>query len=314
MTTQQKTKLLVVAGPTASGKTALSVALAKALGGEIVSADSMQLYKGMDIGTAKASAEERQGIPHHLLDILAPNEPYSAAKFKEDASACIDDITGRGKLPVIVGGTGLYIDALLYPYAFRGAESDPAIRAELEAFVAEKGESALHERLAALDPEAAQSIHPNNVRRVIRAVEVCLCTGEKYSKQEKTIKNADNCLYDAAYLGLEWPRELLYRRIDQRVEAMFEQGLVEETTRLLGEGLSPMAQSMQAIGYKEILPYINGEATLEAVMKTLKLNTRHYAKRQMTWFKANPMIRWLDATQPPDLLCKCAMEYCQGKD
>ena len=282
---ENKTKIIAVTGPTASGKTALAIALAKKLNGEIISCDSMQIYCGMDIGTAKPTAEELAEAKHHLIDILPPDAPYSCSDYVKDAEKAIEDIVSRGKLPIFCGGTGLYLDRLLKGGNDEGAVCDESLREELKKFVEEMGVDALYERLVALDPVAAQSIHKNNVKRVMRAIEICLVTGQKKSDIDK--KNAEiTDKYDHLVITLAFEsRELLYSRIDRRVDVMIEQGLLEETERLMKEGVferSPTAA--QAIGYKELLPYLYGESSIEACVDELKRATRRYAKRQITWF------------------------------
>ncbi|MBR7184981.1 MAG: tRNA (adenosine(37)-N6)-dimethylallyltransferase MiaA [Clostridia bacterium] len=289
-----KPKILCIVGPTASGKSGLALALAGRLGGEIVSCDSMQVYRGMDIGTAKATAAERAAVPHHLLDLIDPDEPFSAADFVSAARAAIADITARGRLPVLCGGTGLYLDSLLRPTAYASPPPDPAVRAALAAELAEQGAEAMHARLAALDPEAAAGIHPNNTKRVLRAIEICLGAGTTKSALDAASVVGD-CPYDACVIGLRWPRELLNARIDTRVDAMLAEGLVEETARLDAAGyLAPGTTAGQAIGYKEILPFLRGEESLSASAERLKIATHRYAKRQMTWFGAKDYVEWID--------------------
>ena len=280
-----KIKIAAVTGPTASGKTALAIALAEELNGEIISCDSMQIYKGMDIGTAKPTREELARVPHHLIDILPPDAPYSCSDYVKDAERAVEDIASRGKLPIFCGGTGLYLDRFLKGGNDDGAACDEGLREELKRFHAENGTDALHARLAELDPEAAESIHKNNVKRVMRAIEICLVTGEKKSDIDK--KNADVVdKYDHRVITLTFEnRDLLYSRIDKRVDMMLEEGLLAETERLLDDGVferSPTAA--QAIGYKELLPYLRGEMGLDACVDELKRATRRYSKRQITWF------------------------------
>ena len=280
-----KIKIIAVTGPTASGKTALAIELAKRLDGEIVSCDSMQIYRGMDIGTAKPTKEELAAVPHHLIDILPADAPYSCSDYVKDAERAVEDITSRGKLPIFCGGTGLYLDRFLKGGNDESAACDENLRKELKLFCEEKGADALYERLLALDPVAAESIHKNNVKRVMRAIEICLVTGEKKSDIDK--KNADVVdKYDHRVITLAFEnRELLYNRIEARVDQMVAEGLVEETRRLISEGVFERSvTAAQAIGYKEIFPYLRGEATLESCIDELKTATRRYAKRQLTWF------------------------------
>lgn len=280
-----KIKIAAVTGPTASGKTALAIALAKQLDGEIISCDSMQIYRGMDIGTAKPTKEELAQVPHHLIDILPADAPYSCSDYVKDAERAVEDIVSRGKLPIFCGGTGLYLDRFLKGGNDDGAACDETLRAELWRFYEEKGTDALYERLLELDPVAAESIHKNNVKRVIRAIEICLVTGEKKSDIDK--KNAEIVdKYDHKVITLAFEnRELLYGRIEKRVDQMIAEGLVEETRRLMDEGVFERSiTAAQAIGYKELFPYLRGEATLGACVDELKAATRRYAKRQVTWF------------------------------
>ena len=282
---ENKIKILAVTGPTASGKTSLAIALARELNGEIISCDSMQIYREMDIGTAKPTKDEQAAVRHHLIDILPPDAPYSCSDYVKDAEAVIDDIVSRGKLPIFCGGTGLYLDRLLRGGNEDEAASDPAIREELKKFYKENGVDALYERLVSLDPEAAEAIHKNNVKRVMRAIEICLVTGQKKSEIDK--KNSEmSDKYDATVITLAFnDRERLYERIDRRVDAMIEEGLVEETKKLLDMGVFERSlTASQAIGYKELFPYFRGEVSLEECIDELKRASRRYAKRQITWF------------------------------
>ena len=280
-----KIKIAAITGPTASGKTALAIRLAKHLDGEIISCDSMQIYTGMDIGTAKPTKEELAAVPHHLIDILPPDTPYSCSDYVKDAEAAIEDIVSRGKLPILCGGTGLYLDRLLKGGNDEDAACDETIRAELKVFYEANGVDALYQRLVELDPEAAQAIHKNNVKRVMRAIEICLVTGQKKSEVDK--KNAEiTDKYDPRVITLAFnDREILYERIDRRVDMMIAEGLVEETKRLLADGIFEKSlTASQAIGYKELFPYIRGEDSLESCIDELKRASRRYAKRQITWF------------------------------
>ncbi len=285
MADNNKIKILAVTGPTASGKTALAIELAKRLDGEIISCDSMQIYRGMDIGTAKPTKEELRAVPHHLIDILPADAPYSCSDYVKDAERAIDHIVSRGKLPIFCGGTGLYLDRLLKGGNVDEAACDPEIRKELMAFHEQNGTDALYERLVFLDPVAAKTIHKNNIKRVMRAIEICLATGQKKSDVDK--KNSEIVdKYDHRVITLCFNnRELLYERIDRRVDAMIAEGLVEETKRLIAAGVFERSQTAaQAIGYKELFPYIGGESTLESCTDELKRASRRYAKRQITWF------------------------------
>ena len=291
-----KPKILAVVGPTASGKTSLSIALAKALGGEVLSCDSMQIYRNMDIGTAKPTEEEREGVPHHLIDIAAADEPFSCAEYAALAKAKVAELTSRGKLPIFCGGTGLYLDGVLRGgSSYEKTETDPAYRASLERMASEQGAEAVHAMLAAVDPEAAAATHPNNVKRVIRALEIYHTTGvTKTELDRRSVETQSD--YDALVLGIRFPdTEALYRRINLRVDIMIEQGLLEECRRLMEAGIfERSATAAQAIGYKELFPYLRGELSLESCVETLKMATRRYAKRQMTWFRMHGNVQWLD--------------------
>jgi len=283
--------VLAVVGATASGKTALSIALAKALGGEIISCDSMQIYRGMDIGTAKPTEEEREGVPHHLIDIVDPSESFSVADYAPLAAKAIEDISARGKLPIFCGGTGLYLDAVLTANEYSEAASDPSLREELTREAEEKGALVLWERLKREDPASAEAIHPNNVKRVVRALEIKLLTGVPKSEWDKRSRLAPSP-YNAVVLGLSYPdRAVLYGRIDKRVDIMLEAGLVDEVRSLIESGRLPRGSTAaQAIGYKEILAYLDGEVSLGEAVETLKTATRRYAKRQITWFGSKSYV------------------------
>ena len=289
-------RILAIVGPTAGGKTALSLALAKALDGEVICCDSMQIYRGMDIGTAKPTPEEMAEIPHHLLDVADPADAFSVNDYVTRAKEAVQDILDRGKLPVFCGGTGLYLDAFLRGGLPETPPADPVLRARLDAEADALGEDALHARLAAVDPESAETVHKNNRRRVIRALEIFELTGIPKSEWDRRSNEAPLC-YNAAVIGLRFAdRALLWSRIAQRVDLMLEQGLLQETKRLLEGGVfenSPTAAA--AIGYKELLPYLRGECDLAAATEELKTATRRYAKRQMTWFCAKPYVHWIDA-------------------
>ena len=296
MSHQSQGRVLAVVGPTAGGKTALSIALAKALGGEIVSCDSMQIYQGMTVGTAKPTPEEQDGVPHHLIDLVDPFTPYSCADYVRDARAAIAAVSARGALPILCGGTGLYLDGVLLGGSFEDTPSDPAVREKWTALAAEHGTRYVHDALRAVDATSAEAIHPNNVKRVIRALEIYECCGVPKSELDRRSRERGLC-YDATVIGLRYhSRELLYRRIDRRVDLMLENGLLEETRALDAAGVfTHNATAAQAIGYKELLGYLHGECSLEAAVAQLKLATRHYAKRQMTWFSAKPYVRWIFA-------------------
>ncbi len=288
----EKQRVLAVVGPTASGKTALGVALAKKLNGEIVSADSMQIYEGLDIATAKPTQEEMQGIPHHLISVIPRNRSFSVAEYVALAAETIAEIAARGKLPILVGGTGLYVDSLLNGMRFSEEGNDPKLREELYARAEQEGRDALHAQLAALDPKAAESIHPNNVVRVVRALEVCLSSGRTFS-EIKAENAAAPSPYDSVLIGLDYPdRDVLYTRINRRVSAMLAQGLLEEAHAVWAAG--DCGTAANAIGCKELIPYFEKKASLDECIEKIRLETRRYAKRQLTWFRRNHQIKWLN--------------------
>lgn len=292
-----KPRVVAVGGPTASGKTALSVALARAFDGEIINADSMQIYKNLDVGTAKPSAEERQGIPHYLLDFLPPETPYSVADFTAAADPLIRDITARGRLPLVVGGTGLYITSLLSGMAFAPEKTDPAIRARLQARADTEGGAALYAELQRVDPDYAAQVHPNNLPRVIRALELFEATGRRMSDQRREARPAE-APYHALCLCLTCrDRAVLYSRIDRRVDEMVENGVLDEA-RQVYDHRDAYRTAAQAIGYKEFFPYFEGTANLTECTERLKQATRNYAKRQLTWFRHMDGVVWLDASAP----------------
>lgn len=287
-----KPRVVAVGGPTASGKTALSVALARAFDGEIINADSMQIYKNLDVGTAKPSAEERQGIPHYLLDFLSPETPYSVADFTAAADPLIRDITARGKLPLVVGGTGLYITSLLSGMAFAPEKTDPAIRARLQARADTEGGAALYAELQRIDPDYAAQVHPNNLPRVIRALELFEATGRRMSDQRREARPAE-APYHALCLCLTCrDRAVLYSRIDRRVDEMVENSVLDEA-RQVYDHRDAYRTAAQAIGYKEFFPYFEGTANLTECTERLKQATRNYAKRQLTWFRRQNDAVWL---------------------
>ncbi len=295
----EKLPLLILTGPTAVGKTNLSIQLAKAVNGEIISADSMQVYCRMDIGTAKIKPEEMCGVVHHLIDICEPTDDYNVVRFATEAKRLIREITERGHVPILVGGTGFYIQAVLYDIDFTETEEDTPYRAELTAFAEEHGAEALHEQLRLVDPESAEAIHANNVKRVIRALEYYMQTGAKISEHNEGQKGKESA-YNSAYFVLTQDRALLYDRIEKRIDQMLSEGLVEEVKELLAEGCKPESVSMQGLGYKEIVPYLNGECTLEEAIYILKRDTRHFAKRQLTWFKREREVLWFDKGEYTD--------------
>lgn len=286
-------KLIVLIGPTAVGKTDLSIYLAQRFNGEIISGDSMQIYKSMDIGTAKISKDEMAGIPHHLIDIKNPDEPFSVAEFQKLVREKITEIHNRNRVPMIVGGTGLYIQSVLYDYRFSDDVGNDEIRTMLEQRVKTDGNMVLYEELKSIDPKSAVKIHPNNIRRVIRALEIFYCTGKTASDYQK--QQVPNLLYNVALVGLTMDREQLYNRINKRVDIMMENGLLEEVKRLYDSNLREV-QSIQAIGYKELYAYFDGIITLEEAIERLKQNSRNYAKRQLTWFRNKLDVTWFDMT------------------
>ena len=289
-----KPRIIAVTGATASGKSALSMDLAKHYGAEIVCMDSMQIYQGMDIGTAKPSPEERQAVRHHMLDIIAPSENYTVADYAERATTVIHDILQRGKMPLLVGGTGLYLKALMHGLSLGVSRSDPAIRARLEVISDEPGgRQKLHDMLRQVDEASANKLHPNDLRRVIRAIEVYELTGTPLSQT----RQEENSEFSVLPLAIRMERETLYQRIEKRVDTMLDMGLVDEVQRLLEEGVSPEAQSMQGIGYKELVPVLGGLVPLQKARDQIILNTKHYAKRQETWFKGESATQWLEGGQ-----------------
>ena len=291
-----KKPLIVLTGPTAVGKTSLSISLAKAVNGEIISADSMQVYKGMDIGSAKIRKEEMQGVTHYLVDILEPEEEFHIVKFQELAKAALEEIYAKGKIPILVGGTGFYIQAVTRDIDFTQAEQETSYREELEQFAKEKGAEYLHEKLREVDSKSAENIHANNVKRVIRALEFYHQNGTPISEHNEEQKQQTSP-YNLAYFVLTAPREILYERIDRRVDQMMEEGLLEEVKSLRERGCHRGMVSMQGLGYKEILAYLEGEYPLEEAVRILKRDTRHFAKRQLTWFRREQDVIWVDKEQ-----------------
>lgn len=283
-----KKKLIFIAGPTASGKTKSSVLLAKQIGGEIISCDSMQVYRRMDIGTAKVRPEEMEGIPHYMIDVLEPTEGCNISWFKEQVTRHIEEISNRGKVPILVGGTGFYLNAILFDTQFEETDTDLSYRQSLEKEVRTNGADSLHKRLREIDPVSAEAIHANNVKRVIRALEYFHQTGvpiSKHNEKERKKREALTSPYDYTFFALDMDREVLYDRINRRIDRMMDEGLLEEVKVLYDEGFSEDLTSIKAIGYKEFYPYFRGELTLDACIDKLKQNTRHYAKRQLTWLR-----------------------------
>lgn len=288
-----KKPLIVLTGPTAVGKTSLSIALARAVEGEIISADSMQVYKHMDIGSAKIKKEEMEGIPHYLIDVLEPDEEFHVVRFQEMAKEAMKEIYSKGKIPILTGGTGFYIQAVVKDIDFSQDTEKSSVRERLENLAQEKGGEYLHELLAQRDPESAEKIHPNNIKRVIRALEYYELTGEKISLHNER-EGEKVSPYNTAYFVLNDHRERLYERIDRRVDQMLDEGLVEEVRRLAQMGYTRDMVSMQGLGYKEILAYFEGEYSLEEAVYVLKRDTRHFAKRQLTWFRREKDVIWVN--------------------
>ncbi len=289
----KKKPLIILTGPTAVGKTKASIGLAKAVDGEIISADSMQVYRHMDIGSAKIKPEEMEGIPHHLIDVLEPDDEFHVVKFQQLAKKAMREIWERGHIPIVTGGTGFYIQALLYDIDFDENEKEDACRKELEAYAKEHGAEALHEKLALVDPASAEMIHPNNIKRVIRALEFYEQTGKRISEHNETQRQRESP-YAFAYFVLTDDRAHLYERINRRVDQMIEEGLVNEVQALKDKGYTKQLVSMQGLGYKEILDYLDGNCTLEEAIYTIKRDTRHFAKRQLTWFKRERDVIWIN--------------------
>ena len=310
-----KQPLIVLTGPTAVGKTSLSISLAKAVNGEIISADSMQVYKKMDIGSAKIRSEEMQGIPHYLVDVLEPEEEFHIVKFQQMAKKAMEDIYSRGKIPILVGGTGFYIQAVTKDIDFTEAQQENDYRKELEALAEEKGGEHLHEMLRKVDPVSADAIHAHNVKRVIRALEFYNQNGSPISAHNEEQKQHESP-YNLAYFVLNMPRELLYERIDLRVDQMMKEGLLEEVSRLKEEGCHRGMVSMQGLGYKEILAYLDGEYPLEEAVRVLKRDTRHFAKRQLTWFRREQELTCVNKDQfsyQEDQILDYMLEICRKK-
>ncbi len=290
-----KRPVVILTGPTAVGKTALSIALAKAIGGEIISADSMQVYRHMDIGSAKITPEEMEGIPHYLIDVLEPDQEFNVVVFQELAKQAAAEIYSRGHIPIVAGGTGFYIQALVYDIDFTENDEDTAFRRTLEEQAKREGAEALYERLRAVDPESCESIHAHNIKRVIRAIEFYEKTGKKISEHNREQRQNDSP-YNFAYFVLNDDRERIYERINGRVDLMMAQGLVEEVRALRESGCRKEMVSMQGLGYKELLSYLEGETSMEEAVYLIKRDTRHFAKRQLTWFRREKEVIWVDKT------------------
>ena len=293
MTDNAKKPLIILTGPTAVGKTSLSIKLAKMVNGEIISADSMQVYKEMDIGSAKITQEEMDGIPHHLIDILEPWDEFNVVVFQQKTKQYMEGIYNRGHIPILVGGTGFYIQAVLYDINFSKDDDNHKIREELETLAKEKGAEYLHEELKKIDPVSAGTIHANNVKRVIRALEYYKLTGQKISEHNEEQRQNESP-YDFSYFVLNDHRELLYERIDRRVDEMVVEGLIEEVRKLKSMGYDRSFVSMQGLGYKEIFSFLEGEISLEEAIYIIKRDTRHFAKRQITWFKREKDVIWVN--------------------
>lgn len=293
-----KKPLIVIVGPTAVGKTDVSILVARRLDGEIVSADSMQIYKFMNIGTAKPTPEEMKDVKHHMIDIVEPWKEFSVAQFQRQARSCIEGIHSRGKLPIVVGGTGLYINSLTFDLDFANTVSDPRFRAELQKLARERGKEYLYEWLVRVDPDTAKRLHINDLRRIIRALEVYRCSGKPMSEYNTGMREA--VPYNLVIFGLTMPREELYRKIEKRVDRMMDEGLVDEVKGLLARGCTREMVSMQGLGYKEVIGYLEGEYTLSEAVELLKRNTRRFAKRQFTWFKRDDRIIWIDISEIGD--------------
>jgi tRNA dimethylallyltransferase len=299
-----KEKIICIVGPTASGKTSLSIELAKKINAEIISADSMQIYKGLDIGTAKVTEEEKQGVVHHIIDICNPNEKFSVADFKELCYHKIDEILSKGKKVIIVGGTGLYVSAVVEDMNFENEDIDVEYRNKLEKLAKEKSNEYLHEMLQKIDPKSAELIHKNNVKRVIRALEIAKNSKELKSThmQKEMIRKKQESKYDFYVFCLNIERELLYKRINERVDIMVKNGVIDEAKKLYDMNLDKTSTCMQAIGYKEFFPYFEGKSTLDECIEKLKVETRKYSKRQMTWFKNKLSPYFLDGTDDKNIL------------
>lgn len=311
----KKKPLVVLTGPTAVGKTKASIGLAKAIGGEIISADSMQVYEYMDIGSAKIRPEEMQGVPHYLIDDLKPWDEFHVVRFQQMAKNAMEQIYANGHIPIVVGGTGFYIQALLYDIDFTSTAQDDTYRAELENLVNEKGAAYLHNMLRKVDPKSAEDIHANNVKRVIRALEYYRQTGQKMSEHNEEERRKESP-YEFVYFVLNAPREQLYARIDRRVDQMIEEGLVDEVKHLKELGCTKEMVSMQGLGYKEILTYLDEEYDLDTAVYTIKRDTRHFAKRQLTWFRRERQVTWIQKEvydYDEDRILKAMLSHLEGR-
>ena len=289
---KEKPKVIVICGPTASGKTSLSIKLAEQINGEIISADSMQIYKNMDIGTAKPTEKERNGIKHYLLDFVSPDEIYSVAQYKKDAKKAVEKILEKGKTPIIVGGTGLYIDSLIYEIEYSNINIDLNYRKELENIVQEKGLEELYEKALKIDPTAMEKISRNDKKRIMRVLEIYKSTGKTKTEQEIESRKKE-VEYDYHVFAINWDREILYQRINKRVDLMIQKGLIEEVKNIL-EKYKNFPTAMQGLGYKEVVDFLNEIYTKEEMIEKIKMETRRYAKRQLTWFRKNKQTSWLD--------------------
>ena len=301
-----KPKIIVIVGPTAVGKTALSIEVAKSFNGEIIGADSIQVYKGLDIGSAKVTEQEKQGITHHLIDVVNIEDQFSAGDYVTKATQCIKDIISRGKTPIIVGGTGMYVQSLLFPLGVTCGK-DQDYRDYLDDIANKEGTSFLHNMLKEVDPESASQIHPNHKPRIIRALEIFHLTGNKKSQ----MKSSQESPYDYILIGLNTDREVLYNRINLRVDKMLESGLLKEVQNLINQGMTETNQCLQGIGYKEVYTYLTQQCNYEDFVEKLKQNSRNYAKRQLTWFRKMPNIQWFEYTQKEQILNKIG-EFING--
>lgn len=311
----KKKPLVVLTGPTAVGKTKASIGLAKVIGGEIISADSMQVYEYMDIGSAKIRPEEMQGVPHYLIDDLKPWDEFHVVRFQQMAKNAMEQIYANGHIPIVVGGTGFYIQALLYDIDFTDTAQDDTYRAELENLVKEKGAAYLHNMLRKVDPKSVEDIHANNVKRVIRALEYYRQTGQKMSEHNEEERRKESP-YEFVYFVLNAPREQLYARIDRRVDQMIEEGLVDEVKHLKELGCTKEMVSMQGLGYKEILAYLDGKYDLDTAVYTIKRDTRHFAKRQLTWFRRERQVTWIQKEvydYDEDRILKAMLSHLEGR-
>ncbi len=304
-TTVEKPKIIIIAGPTGAGKTHLAITLARQLDGEIVGADSMQIYRAMDIGTAKPTPAERAAATHHMIDIVDPDADYDAAAYADAAGSVVRQIIGRGRLPLVVGGTGLYIKALVHGL-FEEGPSDPAVRRQLKQIAETAGSAALHQRLAAVDSQAAGRIHPNDTYRIVRALEVFEVTGETLSAFQWRHRFKEP-RFNPFTIGVSWPRPVLYDRINQRVDMMMNHGFEAEVRRLLSQGYHGGLKSMQSLGYRHLTGFINGETSLQEAVRTLKRDHRRYAKRQLTWFGADPSVHWMTPDQSDAAVARIGM-------